>query len=176
METELADDVWVQGVALNADGSLLMLFGDVFPQIWDLKSYKRLQTLEGHSDDVFSGAFANDGRWLLTGSGYMRARGEAPEDGNAVFIWDSKTGRRLLSYFSAERPVDTLMFVNNDKTILAGSMDGWLRRYNCEACLPLPALLDLVSSRTARELTPDERARYLPQDTLLSRLIIRLAR
>jgi hypothetical protein len=152
-----------------------MLFGDVFPQIWDLKSYKRLQTLEGHSDDVFSGAFADDGRWLLTGSGYMRARGEAPDDGNAVFIWDSKTGRRLLSYFSAERPVDTVMFTNDDKTILSGSADGWLRRYNCEACLPLTALLDLVSSRTARELSADERARYLPQDTLLARLINRLA-
>lgn len=68
------------------------------------------------------------------------------------------------------------MFANDDKTILAGSADGWLRRYNCEACLPLPALLDLVSSRTARELTADERARYLPQDTLLSRVINRLAR
>jgi WD40 repeat protein len=176
LQAELDEGGYVQAVALNADGSLLMTMGDLLPQIWDLKSYKRLQTLEGHGDDVFSGAFARDGRWLLTGSGYMRARGEAPDDGNAVFLWDSKTGRRLLSYLSAERPVETVTITNDGKTILAGSADGWLRRYNCEACLPLPALIELVSSRTARELSVDERARYLPQDTLLARLINRLAR
>ena len=104
------------------------------------------------------------------------ARGEAPEDGNAVFIWDSKTGRRLMSYFSAERAIETVTFANDGKTIFAGSGDGWLRRYNCEACIPISGLLDLVSSRTARELSADERARYLPEDTLLARLINRLAR
>lgn len=176
MQSDLDEAGWVQGVTLNADGSLLMMFGDLLPQIWDLKSYKRMQILEGHSDDVFSAAFARDGRWLLTGSGYARARGEAPEDGNAVFIWDAKTGRRLFSYLSAERIVETVTIANDGKTIFAGSNDGWLRRYNCAACLPLPELVDLVSSRTARELSADERARYLPEDTLLARLINRLAR
>ncbi len=172
-QTKLGEERWVEGVVLNADGSLLMITGEEFPQIWDMKSYKPLQTLEGHSDEVFSGAFARDGRWVLTGSGYQRARGEAAEDANAVFIWDSRTGRQLLQYFSAELMVETVTFANDERTILAGSADGWLRRYNCEACLPLPAILDLVSSRTARELSADERARYLPQGTLAS-LINRL--
>jgi WD40 repeat protein len=162
-----------EALALSANGNLLLVTGDKFPQVWDLNSRARVQTLAGHTDEVYSGAFSGDARWILTGSGYRHARGEPPEDGNAVYVWDARSGRQLLSYRSAGLPVGTVYFANNGTRIFASSEDGTVRRYECEVCSPLPALLDLVSSRTARELTADERARYVPKSTLLGWLASR---
>ncbi len=175
LQTQLDEEGDVEGVALNADGSLLLVTGDLFPQLWNLNSYTRVQTFEGHSDEVYSGAFSRDGRWLLTGSGFMHARGMPPEDGNSVFVWDAKTGRQLLSYRSAGWTVETVSFTNDGKRIFAGGGDGTLRRYECEACVPLPELLDLVFAKTSRELSAEERARYVSEGTLLGWLMNQLA-
>jgi hypothetical protein len=59
--------------------------------------------------------------------------------------------------------------------ILAADEDGITRRYECEACLPLPALLQLVSGKISRELSAEERARYVSDGTLLGWLMRRLA-
>jgi photosystem II stability/assembly factor-like uncharacterized protein len=93
----------------------------------------------------------------------MMARGEPPEDGNAVRIWDAGANQELLSYRSADRPVTALVFAKDDTRIFAASMDGLVRRYECEACASFPALMDLASVRLGRELSPEERTRYLPQ-------------
>jgi len=167
LQTQLDEEGSVEGLALNANGNLLMVTGDKFPQVWDLNSHTRVQTLAGHTDEVYSGAFSRDGRWVLTGSGYMRARGKPPEDGNSVFLWDAKTGRQLLSYRSATWAVEAVSFANDGKRIFAVGGDGKVRRYDCEVCLPLPALIDLISSRVGRGLSAEERARYVPQSTLL---------
>jgi len=164
-----------EALALSAGGDLLLAVGDRFPQVWDLKARARVQTLAGYTDEVYSSAFSRDGRWLLTGSGYKHARGEAPDDGVAAVVWDASSGRRVLSYQSASWAVETVSFSNDGTKILAAGGPGTVRRYECEVCLPLPALLDLVSSKTARELSADERTRYLPEGTLLGRLISRLA-
>jgi len=113
----------------------------------------------------------------LTGSGYRRARGIVAADGNSVFVWDAKTGRQFLSYRSAAWSVDTISFADDGKTIVAGGGDGdrTLRRYEWDACVPLPALLELVSAKTSRELSADERARYVSDRTLLGWLMNRLA-
>ena len=173
-QTQVTEPGWVQGMALNANGTLLIITSDMVPQIWDLTSYKQVQTLEGHSDEVFSAAFSRDGRWMLTGSGYMRNRGEPAEDGNSIFLWDAKTGRQLLSYQSAGLPLETVSFANDGRTIFAFA-DVRARSYECDVCVPLPELLDLVSARTSRELSADERARYLSEATLLGWLMNRLA-
>ena len=155
-----------QGLALSANGNLLFFAGDKFAQVWDLNARKRIQTLAGHTDEVYSGAFSRDGRLMLTGSGYMHARGEPPEDGNSVRVWDAKSGGQLLSYRSAAWAVRTVSFAKDGTTIFAGSRDGTVRRYECEVCSPLPVLIDLISSRAARALSAEERARYVPQSTL----------
>lgn len=172
-QAELAESAEAEAMVLNADGSLLLIAGDTFPQIWDLNSNKRVQTLKGHSDEVYSGAFSHDGRWLLTGSGFKHARGMPPDDGNSVFLWDRKTDRLLLSYRSATWAIETLSFANDGRRIVAGGGDGRLRYYDCGPCLPLSELLKVVSSRTARELTADERARYVSESTLLGWIIRR---
>ena len=163
-----------QGLALSSDGNLILVSGDKFPQVWDLSARNRIQTLAGHADDVFSVAFSKDSRLLLTGSGFMHARGEPPEDGNAVHVWDAKSGRQLMSYRSAGYAIQTVSFANDGTWVFAGSGDGMVRRYTCEVCLPLPKLNDLISSRTGRILSDEERAHYVPVSPLLGWIVDRL--
>src|SRR5262249_2962175 len=117
--------------------------------------------------------FSRDGRLLLTGSGFMHAGGEPPEDGNAVHVWDARSARLLLSYRSARWAVQTVSFADDGTTIFAGSGDGTLRRYQCEVCAALPVLLDLSASRAARGLSEQERARYVPGNALLDWIVDR---
>lgn len=163
-----------QSAALSEDGNHLLLAGDKFPQIWDLRTGTRVRTLAGHADDVFGGAFSRDGRFILTASGFMQARGVPPETGNATHLWDARSGRLLLSYLSAGHVVRLVSFASDGRRIVAGSNDGKVRRYECEVCLPLPGLADLVSARLARGLSDEERERYLSQSALLGWIADRL--
>ncbi|NEJ03106.1 toll/interleukin-1 receptor domain-containing protein [Rhizobium ruizarguesonis] len=153
------------GTALSPDGNLLMVFGDKVPQIWDLRSGTRLQVLNGHSDSVYSGVFAAGGQEIVTGSGYMQARGVPPDDGNAVHVWDASLQRELLSFNAAGMPVTGVALLNEGKLIRAASLDGMVRDYVCEACAPASQLVDLASARLGREMSASERDLYVPQNT-----------
>lgn len=88
-------------------------------------------------------------------------------------VWDARTGQRL--YNLPHRPgyVDSIVFSPDGTRILMPSMDqtpeGKLmytaRVYLCEECQPLTQLLKLAQRHVTRELTVDERVRYLPQTT-----------
>jgi WD40 repeat protein len=149
----------------------LLIGGDKRPQLWDIATGVPVGVLAGHTDEVYAAAFDDEGRLILTGSGFMHARGAPPEDGNAVRIWDAASGRELLSYRSADGPITAVSFGADDTTILAGSQYGALRRYSCEACARLPVLRELVATRLARPLSAQERARYVPGGGMLGWLI-----
>jgi hypothetical protein len=68
----------------------------------------------------------------------------------------------------------TVTFANDGTEIVATCEDGTARRYHCEIYLPLPKLVELASSRLARELADDERQRYVTQGALLGRIMDRL--
>jgi len=70
--------------------------------------------------------------------------------------------------------VRLVSFASDGRRIVAGSNDGKVRRYECEVCLPLPGLADLVSARLARGLSDEERERYLSQSALLGWIADRL--
>jgi WD40 repeat protein len=151
-----------RNLALNTDGRLLLVGAGKTAQIWDIAARRRLQTLTGHSDDVYAGAFSLDGRFILTASGFGHARGQAPVDGNAVRVWDAKTGRELVEYRAAAGPVTQVFFGADATTIYSVSWDNLIRIYRCELCAELPALITLAKKRAGRELTAEEKSRYLP--------------
>ncbi|HEV3471234.1 MAG TPA: TIR domain-containing protein, partial [Pyrinomonadaceae bacterium] len=168
MEVEAAgEDVSIEDVSLSADGSLLLAAEGKVVHAWDVAGRRRLYTLAGHTDEVSRSAFSRDGRFIVTGSGYLHARGMSPEDGNEVRLWDAGSGRELLSYRSASMSVVHVSFGPDDTTIFASGSDGAVRRYRCEVCMPLPALTQLAASRTARGLSDEERARYVPDTSVL---------
>jgi WD40 repeat protein len=151
-----------EGLMPGADRMLLAVIDSRFPELWNLRTGARVLSLPGHTDDVWSTALSPDGRFVLTGSGFFMARGEAPEDGNAIRIWDANSGRELLSYRAPGWVVDQVTFAGDGTMIFAASRDGAVRRFSCEVCLPLEALESLITSRVTRELTPGERAQYIP--------------
>lgn len=73
--------------------------------------------------------------------------------------------------------METISFANDGKAIFAfeGRENGTMRQYECEVCVPLPELLRLVSAKTSRELSADERAKYVSDGTVLGWLMNRLA-
>jgi len=164
-----------RSMALSDDGNLLFLAGEQFPQIWDLRTITRVRTLLGHEDEVWDGSFSPDNRFVVSASGYFRARGMPPDNGNGAHLWDLRTGRLVMSYRSAGHVVKVVSFANNGTEIIAGSMDGAVRRYECEVCLPLPKLVERVSAQLARTLTDDERRNYVASGTLLGWIVDWLA-
>ncbi|ALN61909.1 WD domain, G-beta repeat family protein [Lysobacter antibioticus] len=163
MEVKLREE-YPAIVAFSPDGNLLLAGSANLAQVWDVNKGIRVQTF-AHPDDVWSGAFSSDGRMVVIGSGYFRASGDPPEDGNAVHVWDLQSGRLLLSYRSPGRHVTAVTFAKDD-VIVAASGDGTVRRYACEICAPLPALIGFASSRTARSLSAQERAQFVPESVL----------
>ena len=57
-------------------------------------------------------------------------------------------------------------FAPDGRHVLTSSVDGTVRTYDCEACGPLDELIEVAEARldrTGRELTPEERERYLDE-------------
>jgi WD40 repeat protein len=142
--------------------ALLVVMNYRYPELWSLATGTRMMSLPGHSDDVLSAAFGPEGRFLLTGTGYLAARGMPPDDGNSIHLWDHGTGRRLLTYRSAGWAIDQLFVGSDGTTVFSASRDGRIRRHRCDVCLPLPQLQQLIDSRLTRQLTEAERAAYIP--------------
>ncbi|CAK8712923.1 MAG: WD domain-containing protein, G-beta repeat-containing protein [Candidatus Electronema aureum] len=75
----------VNGVAFPPDGRIVASgSSDKTIGIWEVRTGKRLQTLEGHTDGVNSVAFSPDGRLLASGS-----------NDKTICIWDVSAGKRL---------------------------------------------------------------------------------
>lgn len=78
-----AHDGWIRDIAVSADGQKFATCGrDQKVTLWNMDG-QRIRDLAGHDEDVFSVAFHQDNRTLVSGD----------LKGN-VFQWDTNTGRR----------------------------------------------------------------------------------
>jgi hypothetical protein len=64
-------------------------------------------------------------------------------------------------------------FSNDGTKIFAAGGPATVRRYECEVCLPLSALTDVIAARPGRALSADERARYVPKNWLIDWMVAR---
>jgi WD40 repeat protein len=141
----------ILAAGFSPDGSLLATASeDHDVRIWDTASGERIRTLEQNSE-IRDVSFSPDGRWLVTAAG-------------RAVLWDPQTGTVIVRLQGHEGPFTAARFDPTGRTIVTAGADGTVRAYDCEICGGLDELVTLAEERlavTARELTPEERERYL---------------
>jgi WD40 repeat protein len=141
----------VRSVEFSPDGSLLATASrDQDVRIWDGRTGEPLVALT-HNSEVRDASFSPDGRWVVSAA--FRAS-----------LWDPRSGLNVVRLQGHEGPVTAATFDSSGKTIVTGGVDGTVRRYECVICGELDELLVLADERlaaTGRELTEEERERYL---------------
>jgi WD40 repeat protein len=109
-------------LAFSPDGLRLVAGGDKKTvKIWDVETERELQSLDGHSGDVWATAFSPDpeGRWVAS----------AGED-STVKVWDSRTGELVHSFRGHTGLVSSLAFSRDGRQLFSGSRDKTVKVWN----------------------------------------------
>jgi WD40 repeat protein len=94
--------------------------------------------------------FSPDGQVALTGG----------KDGT-VRLWNPATGRSLQTFGGHRGAVNDVAFSAKGERVATAGEDGTVRVFKCELCGSVDDLLGLADERATRDLTGEERARYL---------------
>lgn len=135
----------------SPDGRLLATASlDGSGRVWDVASGALVAELRGHRAPLQSAAFSPDGRWVVTTS----------LDGSAR-VWEAGSGRELMVLRGHRLPLQSALFSPDGRWIATASQDGAAQLYACVVCRSLDEQLALVPAYTTRQLSPEERSRYL---------------
>ena len=141
----------VTSVSFSPLGDLVVTASvDHDARIWDASTGELVRAFQ-HTTAVHDAQFSPDGRWLVASA--LRAS-----------VWDADDGVNILRLQGHDGTVTAAAFDPSGRTIVTGGVDGTVRRYRCEVCGGIDELVALASRRleaTRRELTADERERYL---------------
>jgi len=114
--TTVKDAKGVQRIAYSPDGSRIATGDAQFVKILDARSGSLLQTMQGHTDDVWAVAYSPDGA-LIASSGV---------DGT-VRLWDTSSGTADKVFEGFQNPVEMLAFSPDGNRIAASSDDPALK-------------------------------------------------
>jgi len=142
----------VFSAAYSPDGRWIVTASeDRTARVWDAESGQQMMVLQGHTDTVFSAAYSPDGRWIVTASEDKTAR-----------VWDAESGQQMMELRGHTGWVCSAVYSPDGRWIVTASWDGTARVWWWGG--DVEDLLAEVRSRVARELTCQERVRYLHAD------------
>ncbi len=104
----------------SLDGRLLASASwDHTGRIWDVGKHSQVSVLTGHSDGVRWIAFSPDGSRVATAAGHKEYNRES--DDNTVRVWDSRTGREILTLSDHQEQVNHVVFSPDGRLIATSS-------------------------------------------------------
>jgi WD40 repeat protein len=120
---------WVHGLAFSPDGRLLASvggdpilarqFGEV--KVWDVASRRERWGAGGLARPVAAAEFSPDGRLLAAGSGEVENYHDAPPARGELRLYDSLTGKEVLSVADPAGPVRSVAFHPSGRWLATGS-------------------------------------------------------
>lgn len=151
------DGARISSVAFSPDGRLLAS-GSRSPifetgsrdnsiTLWDVNTGKRLNTLEGHGNDVYSVAFSPDGSILASGS-----------RDKTVILWDVESGTQQNRFHGVQDDLDYMYFVAfspDGATLFAGSASGRVYAWNLETGKQIRTFTNDKGRTETIAVTPD---------------------
>lgn len=138
-------------LAFNADGSRLVTgAGNNTATVWDPATGALLVELRGHVTPVTAVAFSPDGQQVISG-----------DQSGEVRVWDIQSGQTLATMRDASSEIRAVAMSLAGRQLLVVPQYGPARVTACDVCGTVDNLLAVAKARGTRELTPDERRRYL---------------
>jgi WD40 repeat protein len=138
-------------VAFNADGSRLVSGnGNNTADVWDVATGALLTELRGHTTPVVALAFSPDGHQVIGG-----------DQSGEVRVWDVASGQTLATMRDVSSEIRSVAMSPTGHTLLVLAYYGPARLTSCDVCGTVDDLLAVAEARGTRELTPEERRRYL---------------
>jgi WD40 repeat protein len=118
--------------------------------VWKVDTGSAVFDLVGHTDTVKVASFSPHGKWIATASADQTVR-----------LWDVGT-RATVAVLSGHRDaVLGVAFSPDGKRLVTASADTTARIYPWELFAPPEDLLATAATRVTRQLTPEERERFL---------------
>ncbi len=143
----------VLSVDFSPDGDWVVTASrDHDARVWDASTGELRHVLQGHFALVSDAAFSPDGRWIATAG-----------PGTAG-LWTASDGK-LVYYLRGHEGILTSVAFAPDGLLATGGEDGTVRLFRCLVCGEIDELTALADERlegTGRELTAEERERFLP--------------
>ena len=141
----------INSIAFSADGRFIVTAGkDSTSRIWDVNTRHLNVELRGHVSEVNSAAFSPDGNFIVTTGSDKRA-----------IVWEAQTGRKIAELRGCDCRLYKATFSPDGKFVLTTSEDGLARIYPWEMFAPFEDIVAISYKNVVRQLTPEERDRYL---------------